>query len=66
MMVIVNDKPKEVPAGTTLAELVEELGLGEVPCAAEVNRQLVPKREHAGRELCEGDRIELVTLVGGG
>jgi thiamine biosynthesis protein ThiS len=31
-----------------------------------VNKGLVPKREHDGRRLEDGDRVELVTLVGGG
>jgi len=66
MTIFVNETPREIPAGTTLAGLVAQLGLADAPCAAEVNRQLVPKREHADRVLCEGDRIELVTLVGGG
>lgn len=66
MTVEVNETPREVRVGITLGELVEELGLADAPCAAEVNRQLVPKREHADRVLNEGDRIELVTLVGGG
>jgi sulfur carrier protein len=64
--VSVNGEKREVPAGTTVAGLIRELGLEKAACAAEVNRTLVPKREHAGRELREGDVVELVTLVGGG
>lgn len=66
MLVTVNGKPMEAPEGETLAGLVERLGLAGQPCAAEVNRQLVPRGERPGRVLHEGDAIELVTLVGGG
>ena len=66
MVVIVNGEQREVPAGMTVGGLIREMGLGKAACAAEVNKALVPKREHEGRQLAEGDRVELVTLVGGG
>lgn len=66
MRVTVNGEAREVPAGLTVAGLIRELGLGKAACAAEVNKALVPKREHEGRELREGDVVEVVTLVGGG
>lgn len=66
MDIIVNAEPHTLPDGSTLADLVEELGLGDAPCAAEVNQSLVPKRQHGTHELRDGDRVELVTLVGGG
>jgi sulfur carrier protein len=66
MRVLVNGEEKDVPAGETVGGLIRRMGLGAAACAAEVNRSLVPKREHEGRELKEGDRVELVTLVGGG
>ena len=62
----VNGEQRDVPEGATVADLIRELGLGTAACAAEVNRQLVPRREHADRSLREGDVVELVTLVGGG
>jgi thiamine biosynthesis protein ThiS len=66
MIVVVNGKDQELPAGTSVRALIEQMGLGKQACAAEVNRQLVPRREQDGRELKEGDRVELVSLVGGG
>lgn len=49
-----------------VADLLAERGLAEQPCAVEVNRAVVPKRDHAGRALQDGDVVEIVTLVGGG
>ena len=36
------------------------------PFAVEVNKSLVRRPEYASKELCEGDVVEIVTLVGGG
>jgi sulfur carrier protein len=66
MQITVNGQGRYVPDGTTVAELIRDLGLDKGACAAEVNAELVPKRNHAERSLREGDRVELVTLVGGG
>ena len=62
--IMINGEPRQVHQGQTVAALIRELGLKA--CAAEVNRHLIPRREHDGRTLVEGDRVELVTLVGGG
>jgi len=62
----VNGAPRAVPQGTTLAQLVESLGLRAELVAVERNQRLVRRSERATAELEPGDRIELVTLVGGG
>lgn len=64
--VSVNGTGREVAPGTTLAELLEVLGLRPGTFAVEVNEGLVPRAEHASLRLADGDRIEIVTLVGGG
>ncbi|MGD9690580.1 MAG: sulfur carrier protein ThiS [Phycisphaerales bacterium] len=66
MVVIVNGDRHEVPEGLCVAGLLLRLGLGAAACAVEINRALVPKRAHESRALEEGDRIEIVSLVGGG
>lgn len=66
MTVNVNDQPRDVPDSTTVAELLRLLDLHRQACAVEVNRELVPKPQHPDRALADGDRIEIVTLVGGG
>ncbi len=50
----------------TITDLIEALGLTGRPCAVEVNAAVIPKREHDTTPLRDGDKIELVTLVGGG
>jgi thiamine biosynthesis protein ThiS len=61
-----NGNAMRVPCGTTIAALVT-MTLPEARAyAVELNRSVLPRRDHAAREVREGDRIEIVTLVGGG
>lgn len=66
MQIFVNGEAVTIDSPSTLEALIERLGLGGAACAAEVNRRLVPRRDHSSCELLEGDSVELVTLVGGG
>lgn len=66
MEVLVNGQSQEVAEGTTVAQLLAERGMLASHVAVEVNLQLVPRDTHAQRVLQEGDRLEVVTLVGGG
>jgi sulfur carrier protein len=67
MQVVVNGQREEVAAAMTIESLLVDRGVKKgAACAVEVNRKLVPKREHERTELREGDVVEIVTLVGGG
>ena len=66
MTLTVNGEPKTVADGLTLAQFVRELGLERNPIAVELNREVVPRDRHGETRLAEGDRLEIVTLVGGG
>jgi sulfur carrier protein len=64
--VVINGQPREVSAGTTVAALIAELGLGGKPVAVERNREVVPRARHGETVLASEDRLEVVTFVGGG
>jgi len=64
--IIVNDQPRRVAEGISVALLLDELSLTGKHVAVEVNLQLVPRAQHAEHRLADGDRLEIVTLVGGG
>ena len=64
--VVINGETRTVVQGTTIAGLIVELGLGDRRVAVERNRDVVPRAEHASTVLAAGDRVELVTFVGGG
>jgi thiamine biosynthesis protein ThiS len=65
MHVRVNGEPRELAAGTTVAALLQALGV-QGPVAVERNREIVPRAHHAGTELRDGDELEVVHFVGGG
>jgi sulfur carrier protein len=66
MQLYVNGDPRDLPAGATVASLVETLALGGGRIAVEVNEELVPRSTYADRFLSEGDRVEIVHAIGGG
>jgi sulfur carrier protein len=66
MHVQVNGEPREVPAGTTVADLVTDLAASGLRFAVEVNEELVPRSLQADHRLAEGDRVEVVHAIGGG
>jgi sulfur carrier protein len=66
MTLVLNGRPHEAPEGTTVERLLADLDLARSPVAVELNREVVPKVRHGATALREGDRIEIVTLVGGG
>lgn len=64
--VVVNGQARQVAAGATVTELLAALGLAGKPVAVERNREVVPRARHGETRLAAGDRLELVTFVGGG
>lgn len=66
MKIILNGQPDQLQSGATLAVLLDRLCLEPIRVAVEVNEELVPRRSYAGRVLQDGDRVEIVTFVGGG
>ena len=65
MTLTINGQPAD-PAARTLAELVEELGLGDAKVATALNGAFVPARARGAAALAEGDRIEIVSPRQGG
>jgi thiamine biosynthesis protein ThiS len=66
IQVSVNGEAVRVPAGSTLGDLLHKLELDRARVAVEHNLRVVPRAEHAGLRLNHGDRLEIVTFVGGG
>jgi thiamine biosynthesis protein ThiS len=66
MKIHVNGEPREIAARSTVAEMLVELGVTQPHVAVELNREVVPRAQLAETELRDGDRLEVVTLVGGG
>ena len=66
MTLTVNGEPREVGDGTTLAALIELLGVRRDGIAAALNDEVVPRGRHAVTSLHEGDRLEIIVAVAGG
>jgi len=64
--IIINGEPRQASETVTIADLLTQLNIPQRGVAVEVNCEIVPRTRHAERRLAEGDRLEIVTLVGGG
>ena len=64
--VVVNGDRRAVAVGATLAQLLAELGAPKDGIAVEKNGRIVRRADHAATRVEAGDRIEIVTFVGGG
>ena len=64
--ITLNGEPSRQRDGTTVEELLESLGLGERRVAVEVNLEVVRRDSFATHALADGDRVEVVSFVGGG
>lgn len=66
MRITINGEERDFTSLSTLAALVEKLGMKADRIAVELNRELIPRGRWAGTELRDGDRLEIVHFVGGG
>ena len=66
MKIIVNGEEKTFKDGTTLAGVIEKLGISSKVMAATVNMEVVKKDDWSSFVPKEGDKIELLHFVGGG
>ena len=64
--ILLNGLPREIPRGATVASLLRELSLPATRVAVERNREIVRKPEYESTRIEAGDRLEIVTFVGGG
>jgi len=66
MTVIVNGREVEMPPGATVADLLAKMGIAGRPVAVERNREVLARDRMQTTVLNDRDRLEVVTLVGGG
>ncbi len=61
-----NGVQHELAETLSVSELLAEYGYAQRRVAVEINHEIVPKSEHAKRQLHDGDRVEVVHAIGGG
>ena len=66
MQISVNGEMRTFQGVADVAALVAELGLDVRKVAVERNLEIVPRSTYAVTPLADGDRIEIVTFIGGG
>ena len=66
MKLTLNGEARVVSEGSTLADLVAELGLDGRKVAVELNLEIVPRSAYQVTQVADGDRIEIVHFIGGG
>ena len=62
----VNGETHELPESVSIKELLDAVDVPANYLAVEVNEEVVPREKHGSVLVNDGDRIEVVTLVGGG
>lgn len=65
-MITVNGQKTAFQQNESLSDLLKRFEVKPVGIAVEVNERLVPMVEHDSTTIVENDRIEIVSLVGGG
>ena len=62
----VNGEARQLPAGTSVRALLDQLGLNPGRVAIEYNLEILPKTRWEETHVATGDRLEIVQFVGGG
>ena len=61
-----NGESRRAARGAPLLDVLRDLGVDAERIALERNGEVVPRAEHAGLLIAEGDAYEVVQFVGGG
>lgn len=66
MQIHVNGDPTRIPVVFNIEQLLSHLGAPTAGSAVELNGRIVPRSAHPTTVVKAGDRLEIVTFVGGG
>lgn len=66
MTITVNGRERPCEPGTTVTDLMAELGLGPAGSAVAVNGQVLPRGAWPRHTLGDGDDVDVLTAVQGG
>jgi thiamine biosynthesis protein ThiS len=62
----INGQQKKVNDNMNLQQILQDLGVPEHVVIVERNMKIVPKDRYGEVQVVEGDKLELVRLMGGG
>lgn len=66
MQIVINGQSRELPNGSTAADVIELLGLRGKRLAMEINEEILPRSHFPDHTLRDGDNVEIVHAIGGG
>ena len=66
MDIYVNGEKKALKEGSSIAELVSDLGYENKRIAVELNKEILPFDQYVSKILTANDRLEIVQAIGGG
>ena len=66
MQIHVNGQLRVTKEGATVADLLREIEIRPDRVAVELNLEVLERHEFESRGLREGDRVEIISFIGGG
>jgi len=66
MNILLNNKPETIFDGLTIKKLLEQKNIQNEYFAVEINQKIIPKSDHSSYLIKDGDKIEIITAIGGG
>ena len=66
MEITFNGRPRELTAGTSIQELLDQLRLDCLQVVVEHNQNIITRQRLAATALNDGDTLEVIHFVGGG
>ena len=66
MQIIVNGKKYKIKENQNILMLLKKLGFKMSKVAVEINQDLIPRETYKSVTLKRGDKVEIVTFLGGG
>jgi sulfur carrier protein len=66
MQIQVNGLPRDCRSGLTVGDLLRELDIKTERVAVELNLEILDRKDFELRSLKAGDRVEILSFIGGG
>jgi len=66
MKISINGQMIDIPDSASVKSLLDTLKLKPETVAVEINLEIIPKKEYNNYTVKEGDKVEIISYVGGG
>ena len=66
LQIQVNGQPRDCRSGSTIGDLLRELEIKTERVAVELNLEILDRKDFDLRSLQPGDRVEILSFIGGG